>query len=72
MITKQELIRELQKVGESQVFMTASQFAKCMGIKDTYYAKRRYLSELERVSGKYYFIPDVARVILNNRDLKAR
>lgn len=65
MIIRQDLRRELQKVAETQCFMTATQFAKCMGIKTRDYAKREFLSGLECVNGKYYFIQDIIDALMS-------
>ncbi len=71
-MTKQEVIRALEKVSDSQGFVTATQFAKFMGIKTSTYAEKRFLSDLECVDGKYYFIPDIATAIMKDKKLKAR
>lgn len=58
-MTKQDIRRSLQKVGETQAFITATQFAECMGMKTANHAKKVFLSKLECVGGKYYLINDI-------------
>ena len=66
-MTRQDIRRALAKVGETQAFITAAQFAEVMGIKTVNHAKRAFLSGLECVDGKYYFIPDVAAELISRR-----
>ena len=53
-MTKQDIRRALAKAGETQAFITATQFAECMGMKTANHAKKVFLSKLECVDGKYY------------------
>ena len=55
-MTKQGVKRALERVSQSQGFVTATQFAHFMGIKTADYAKKQFLNGLECVNGKYYFI----------------
>lgn len=66
-MTRQDIRRALAKAGETQAFITAAQFAEVMGIKTVNHAKRAFLSGLECVDGKYYFIPDVAAELISRR-----
>ena len=43
-------------------FITKRRFADYMGVKDARYVSK-YLEGLDRASGQYYFIPDVAESI---------
>ncbi|MBQ6577501.1 MAG: hypothetical protein IJL91_07110 [Bacteroidales bacterium] len=70
MITKQRLLRRLEIVTETQGFITATQFARFMGVKTADHAKKEFLENLERVKGKYYFIDDVIDAIMENKKLK--
>ncbi len=63
-MVKQEIVRRFEKETRGQAFVTAAQFAGLMGMKDQGYAKRTYLKGLEAVDGKYYFIPDVAKKLM--------
>ncbi len=65
-MNKQELIREIKKSAESEGFITASQFARFIGVSNVSQCKYKYLSGLDKVDDKYYFIPDVATVLMNH------
>ncbi len=65
---KQDLIRKMEQAAETQGFITASQFARFMGCTNISKCKYKYLSGLDRVDGKYYFIPDVAAVLMSRMD----
>ena len=69
-MTRQDIRRALAKAGETQAFITAAQFAEVMGIKTVNHAKRAFLSGLECVDGKYYFIPDVAAELISRRKIE--
>lgn len=69
-MTRQDIRRALAKAGETQAFITAAQFAEVMGIKTVSHAKRAFLSGLECVDGKYYFIPDVAAELISRRKIE--
>lgn len=69
-MTGQDIRRALAKAGETQAFITAAQFAEVMGIKTVNHAKRAFLSGLECVDGKYYFIPDVAAELISRRKIE--
>lgn len=69
-MTRQDIRRALAKAGETQAFITAAQFAEVMGIKTVNHAKRAFLSGLECVDGKYYFIPDVAAELISRREIE--
>lgn len=55
---KQSLIRDMRSYCNSG-FITRQKLAEYMGLKNPRHVDK-YLNELERVNGKYYFIPDVA------------
>ncbi len=67
-MTKQEIIRSMQKASTTQGFITASQFARYMGRTNISKCKERYLTGLDRIDNKYYFIPEVAAVLMSRRD----
>lgn len=69
-MTRQDIRRALAKAGETQAFITAAQFAEVMGIKTVNHAKRAFLSGLECVDGKYYFISDVAAELISRRKIE--
>lgn len=66
---RQEIIRTMEKVSGSQGFITSTQFAKVMGVKTADHVKKKYLTGLECIEGKYYFIPDVVTKIMNDRSV---
>ena len=55
---KSEIAKDMKSATGSS-FITRSELKKYMGCKDIKTVDK-YLEGLERVSGKYYFIPDVA------------
>lgn len=65
---KQDLIRKMEEASGTKGFITASQFAQFMGCTNISKCKYKFLSGLDRVEGKYYFIPDVAAVLMDRRD----
>lgn len=65
---KQDLIRKMEEASGTKGFITASQFARFMGLNNISKCKYKYLSGLDRVEGKYYFIPDVAAVLMSRTD----
>ena len=52
-----ELQRSLERFTGGASFVTVAQFQKYMGVSRS--TAQRKLKSLERVDGKYYFIPDV-------------
>ncbi len=60
-MNKSELVRDMKSYCGS-AFITKQKLAAYMGIKDPH-GVSRYLYDLERIDGKYYFIPDVAEVL---------
>lgn len=55
---KRELKAEMKRYTGGG-FITAKQLTSFLGAKDQYKVREKYLLGLDRVSGKYYFIPDV-------------
>lgn len=60
---KQEIVRRFERDTNGQAFVTVAQLARLMGRRDQGKLKKAYLSGLEAIDGKYYFIPDVAQVL---------
>ena len=60
---KQELIRSMIRSGDGSYFITASELVRYMGVSHPRYIKK-YVTGLDRVGGKRYYIPDVAGRIL--------
>jgi len=67
-MNKQDIVRRLEKVTEKQGFITAAQFARFMGRTNVSKCKAKYLDGLDRIDGKYYFVPEVAAVLMKHRD----
>ena len=59
---RQSIIRSLQKYNNGARVITAAEFARFLGISDRH-AKRK-LAGLPTFENKYYFVPDVADMIL--------
>ena len=57
-MTKQELVRDIERLYGRRSFITRKEFAELMGINPKNIGDR--LDGLMKVEGKYYFIPDVA------------
>lgn len=66
-MTKQDIIRRFERETQGQAFITATQMAKLLGVTDTYKVKKKYLSGLEAINGKLYFIPEVAEKLMEMR-----
>ena len=64
---KQEIIQGLPKTAKAEGFITATKFAQYMGCTNISKCRDKYLADLERVEEKYYFIPDVAEVLMSRR-----
>lgn len=69
-MTKQDIRQALAKAGETQAFITKTQFAECMGMKNANYAKKKFLSGLECIDGKYYLISDIAAVLISRKKIE--
>lgn len=66
-MTKQEICRSLERVSGTAAFITATQLTQALGMKTVWRVQKNYLEGLDRVDGKYYFIPDVAKVLMERR-----
>lgn len=64
-MTKSELVKSLRKCADGGAVITRSELARFLGIKNPRNVNR-YLSGLQRISDKYYFIPEVADKLLEN------
>ena len=65
-MTKQELIEGMKKSTKSEGFITATQVARFIGVSNVSQCKYKYLSDLNKLDDKYYYIPDVARALMNH------
>lgn len=63
-MTKSDIVRELTAYAGGK-FVTKACLVKFMGVKRTE-TVGRYVSGLQAVDGKYYFIPEVAEKIMSN------
>ena len=59
-MTKQEIVRRFERETNGQAFITATQFTRLIGQKNSFRVKKEYLDGLDAVDGVMYFIPDVA------------
>lgn len=62
---KQGMIRAMQQYCGGAAVITASQFARFLGVASTAKAKRK-LADLPAFEGKYYLVTDVADLWLQN------
>ena len=60
---KRELKKEM-KAHTGGSFITARQLTIFLGARDQHKVREKYLRGLDRVSGKYYFIPDVVNRLM--------
>lgn len=60
-MTKQELERSLQKAAKGKGCITCKELCEWLGLSNASRVKTKYLSGLEPIAGKKYFIPDVAK-----------
>lgn len=59
-MNKRELEADMRRfVGNDGGFITISGIANYIGVK-SHHSVDKYVNGLERINGKYYFIPDVA------------
>lgn len=56
---KHELVAAMKPYAQGAAVITRQELAHFLGVKNPAHADR-YLAGLQRISGKYYFIPDVA------------
>ncbi len=69
-MTRQDIRRSLEKATEKhQGLITATEFAGFINKKSVSYIKKKFLSGLECIDGKYYLISDVVDM-LNSRKTK--
>lgn len=62
-MTARDIENDMKRSIGGASFITLGQITKYMGVKNTQRVKRDYLDDLEKVDGKRYFVPDVARRI---------
>ncbi len=61
-MTKKELISSMETYTGGG-FITKADLARFIGVKDARYIDK-YLASLQKLGGKYYFIPDVAESMM--------
>lgn len=62
-----EVKKELERSIDGSSFCTLQQVVRFMGLKNPDRVKKTYLDGLDRVNGKFYFVPDVARRLCERR-----
>ena len=65
---KSDIAKRLRQ-STGQDFITATQLAKAFGMSSGKLAKRKFLTDLEAVEGKYYLIDEVAGKIKERCEL---
>lgn len=58
-MTRKDLISDMKQTVGGSGFITISGIAKYIGVR-SHHSVDKYVDGLERINGKYYFIPDVA------------
>lgn len=61
-----DLIADMKKFVGGGGFITRKLTAEYLGLKDPH-SVDRHLNGLERVNGKYFFIPDVVDELIDNK-----
>ena len=64
---KKDLVYRMEKFVNGSSFMTISDYASFMNFSIT--SAKRKLYGLERVEGKYYFIPDIADMMIRRVEI---
>ena len=64
-MTKQQLERNIERLYGRRSFITRTEFAELLGISPKNIGNR--LDGLERIDGKYYFVPDIAQRLMDRR-----
>lgn len=69
-MTKKELVADMRRfVGSDGGLITRSGIQQYVGVK-SHHSVDKYVHGLERINGKYYFIPDVAESMLRTGGAK--
>lgn len=63
LMTKKELVADMKQTVGGGGFITLSGIANYIGVK-SHHSVDKYVIGLDRINGKYYFIPDVADSML--------
>jgi len=64
---KKDLVYRMEKFVNGSSFMTLSDYASFMNFSIS--SAQRRLYGLERVDGKYYFIPDIAEMMIRRVEI---
>ena len=64
-MTKKDLVADMKKHVDGASFITLTGLQKYMGVR-SHHSVDRYITGLERINNRYYFIPDVADSILSS------
>lgn len=62
-MTKKELVADMKKSVNGSSFIIKSDLMKYLGV-GSHHTIEKYVNDLERINGRYYFIPDVAESML--------
>lgn len=62
---KRDLVLDMKTFMKGSSFITKADLARYIGVKQPRYIEK-YLINLEMLSGKYYFIPEVAGILKEN------
>lgn len=69
-MNKRELEADMRRfVGNDGGFITISGIANYLGVR-SHHSVDKYVNGLDRLNGKYYFIPDVAESMLRTGGVK--
>lgn len=68
-MTRKELVSDMMQAVGGGGFITLSGIQNYLGVK-SHHSVEKYLAGLDRINGKYYFIPDVADSIMRASGVK--
>lgn len=66
-MTRHEIQKSLEAHAKGSACIGLKEICEWLGVSNQTRVKERYLSDLEYVAGKKYFIPEVARNIYERR-----
>lgn len=62
-MTKKELVADMKQSVNGSSFIIQADLMKYLGV-GSHHTVEKYLDGLERINGRYYFIPDIAESML--------
>ena len=63
-MVKSDLVRDMKSFTHGASFISVTELTKYLGQRNITRVKTKYLTELQPVAGKKYFIPEVAEKVM--------